>query len=215
MDLVFQNPSSETLSGTIMVALPDRASPCYLGMFLGRGSEAIQKVIDPGMLPGLLNPAPSLPDILLAPEISLSAKWETEQVVFDWGELRSAQVVEPVKGRKTYESVTRLRIDPALAEWAGSSTFSTRIFPIQPQSLKRIVFAYDQSLIPSDGKIVFPLPTLPKDVRNTRLIVHDVSTSFRKSSVWVGQTEVKPVRTQAGLMWAIDSSSPDRGVAFF
>ncbi len=170
IDLVFQNPSSETISGTLMVELPDRSSPCYLGMYSGSGVEAAPGTVDPGKLPALLNPTPTPPDILLTPEISLPGKWKTGQAELDWGELRSAQVVEPVKGRQVYEAVTRRRVDPALAEWTGSGIFTAKIFPIPPHSFKRIVFAYDQSLIPSEGRITLPLPALAEDVLNTRLI---------------------------------------------
>ena len=40
LDLVFRNPSDRQLAGTLMVALPNGASPCYLGMFQGGGSRA-------------------------------------------------------------------------------------------------------------------------------------------------------------------------------
>ena len=77
MDLVFQNPSSATLGGTLMVALPDRASPCYLGMFQGLGVEADPGIVAPDELPVFLNPEPVSPVVLLASEITLPATWDT------------------------------------------------------------------------------------------------------------------------------------------
>ncbi|WP_395830400.1 hypothetical protein [Archangium violaceum] len=46
-----------------------------------------------------------------------------------------------------YEDVVRRNVDPALLEWAGASTFSARVFPLPPKSLKRVVLAYEQTLL--------------------------------------------------------------------
>ena len=48
----------------------------------------------------------------------------------------------------------------ALLEWAGASTFSARVFPLPPKSLKRVVIAYEQTLL-FDGqrlRYTWPLP---------------------------------------------------------
>ena len=120
-DMVFANPSNRTLAGTLMIGLPDRASPCYLATFDGRGADS-------GAAEALLAPVPPGPEALLAQPIATQARWAG----VDWGAERAARVVEPVKGREVYEAVTRRRVDPALGEWAGSGTYSARIYPLAP-----------------------------------------------------------------------------------
>jgi hypothetical protein len=171
LDMVFRNPSSSQLAGTLMVALPDRASPCELGTFQGAGIEAIPEGADAALYGALITPAPSAPEALLGQDIELSTRWAAKDETVDWGTLRQAVVVEPVRGRQVYEEVTRARVDPALAEWSGSGSYSARIFPIPAGGLKRVVLAYDQTLVPSGGRILFPLPLPDSKAAIRRLTV--------------------------------------------
>ena len=58
--------------------------------------------------------------------------------------------------------IVRQQIDPALLEWSGANTFKARVFPIEPQGLKRMVLVYEHTL-PRDGdhlRYLFPFPGL-------------------------------------------------------
>ena len=194
MDLVFHNPSSGQVAGTLMIELPEGASPCYLGMYQGAGWE---KDMNELAKLKLLNPKSPAPKTLLQKEIRLGAAWQSEQLQADWGELRSARVVNPVQGREVYESITRQRIDPALAEWAGAGKFSTRIFPIPANGYKRVVFAYDRPVPSVEGRIIFPLPLPLESDERTRVTVyspltvsggHTIPAPFRDIRVVAGDT---------------------------
>jgi hypothetical protein len=179
MDLVFANPGESAVAGTLMISLPDRASPCALGTYQGGGLSDPAAVIaaapDDALARALLPPAPAEPDALLAATPSLPAGWKTEDRAVDWGALRAAVSVEPVQGRQVYETVTRARVDPALAEWTGTGSYSARIYPIPAKGLKRVVFAYDLTLVPSGGRILFPLPLPDGRAPARRLTVYDLS----------------------------------------
>lgn len=214
LDMVFRNPSSAVLAGTLMVSLPDRASPCALGMYQGGGLDAIGPSPEEGVLRGLLSPATGTSETLLGQSIELPGRWTAQERAVDWGTLRTAVVVEPVSGRQVYEAVTRARVDPALAEWAGSGSYSARIFPIPAGGLKRVVFAYDQTLVPSGGKILFPLPLPDGKAPVRRLTVHDLSGTATDSQILLNGKPAESSRAAGvGRLWQLQPD-PSSGALY-
>jgi hypothetical protein len=185
-DMVFANPSGSTLAGTLMIGLPDRASPCYLSTFDGAGA-----------LDALLPPDPPGPEALLARPLAVPARWAGA----DWGGERVARVVEPARGREVYEAVTRRRVDPALGEWAGSGTYSARIYPLPPGAYKRVVFAYDQTLPPAGGRIVLPLPEPAASAARRRITVHEVGGQLARASLAAGGAAIAPEQAGGARAW--------------
>ena len=61
-------------------------------------------------------------------------------------ELVEADIVEKQKARAIYEDILRRKKDPGLLEWSGGNLFKARVFPIEPQSEKRIRIQYTQVL---------------------------------------------------------------------
>ena len=77
------------------------------------------------------------------------------------GKPMEAELLAGDKARGIYEDIVRKLRDPALLEYAGRDLFKVRIFPIEPNSRKRITLSYSQ-LLKSDGGLVnfiFPLNT--------------------------------------------------------
>src|SRR5882762_2145936 len=72
-----------------------------------------------------------------------------------------AELLGADKARGIYEDIVRKLRDPALLEFAGGDLFKVRIFPIEPNSRKRITLAYSQWLKSDSGLVnfVFPLNT--------------------------------------------------------
>jgi predicted Zn-dependent protease len=60
--------------------------------------------------------------------------------------LVEADVVEKQRAREIYETILRERRDPGLLEWSGGNIFKARVFPIVPNSEKRITITYTQVL---------------------------------------------------------------------
>ncbi|HBP16951.1 MAG TPA: hypothetical protein DEA08_04030, partial [Planctomycetes bacterium] len=161
VDLVFQNPHPRRLQGTFFYPLPDGASPAAFGMFPGSA-----RVSDPKLLAQatLLPPLPKSVDPLrietFAPQALASS--QARELVPDWQPMQRARVVEQKRARQVYEEIVRQQIDPALLEWSGANTFKARVFPIEPQGLKRMVLVYEHTL-PRDGdhlRYLFPFPGL-------------------------------------------------------
>jgi Ca-activated chloride channel family protein len=74
------------------------------------------------------------------------------------GKQAEAEMLSADKARHIYEDIVRKLKDPALLEYAGRDIFKVRIFPIEPNSKKRITISYTQLLKSDDGLISYVLP---------------------------------------------------------
>src|SRR5208283_5773652 len=77
------------------------------------------------------------------------------------GKQVEAELLPADKARRIYEDIVSKLKDPALLEYAGRDVFKVRVFPIEPNSHKRITLSYSQ-VLPSDGGLVsdvYPLNT--------------------------------------------------------
>src|SRR6266487_1958425 len=74
------------------------------------------------------------------------------------GKTVDAELLPADKARGIYEDIVRKLRDPALLEYAGRDLFKVRIFPIEPNSRKRITLSYSQLLKSDSGLVNFVLP---------------------------------------------------------
>ncbi len=71
------------------------------------------------------------------------------------GELVEADIVEKQRAREIFEDILRRRKDPGLLEWSGGNLFKARVFPIEPQSEKRVRIRYTQTLPLQGSKLKY------------------------------------------------------------
>ena len=74
------------------------------------------------------------------------------------GKQVEAELLTADNARRIYEDIVRKMKDPALLEYSGRDLFKVRIFPIEPNSKKRITLSYSQLLKADDGLISYTLP---------------------------------------------------------
>jgi Ca-activated chloride channel homolog len=74
------------------------------------------------------------------------------------GKQVEAELLPAEKARRIYEDIVRKLKDPALLEYAGRDVFKVRIFPIEPNSKKRITISYTELLKADDGLVSYVLP---------------------------------------------------------
>jgi len=74
------------------------------------------------------------------------------------GKQVEAELLPADKARRIYEDIVRKLKDPALLEYAGRDVFKVRIFPIEPNSRKRITLSYTELLKADDGLVSYALP---------------------------------------------------------
>jgi hypothetical protein len=79
------------------------------------------------------------------------------------GKMRDASIVEKAKGRMTYESVIRQKIDPGLLEWTQGNNFRSRVYPIPAKGNKRIRVGFQQELLATGGSSLYFLPLMFKE----------------------------------------------------
>lgn len=89
-------------------------------------------------------------------EGQLNFPLENEQVVSRFamelnGKLREGVVVEKEKGRRTFETIVRKGVDPALLEMTKGNNFRARVYPIPMNGYKRIVVGYEEELDADDN----------------------------------------------------------------
>jgi Ca-activated chloride channel family protein len=73
------------------------------------------------------------------------------------GQQVQAELLSADKARAIYEDIVRKLKDPALLEYAGRDVFKVRVFPIEPNSRKRITLSYTQVLASDAGLISYVL----------------------------------------------------------
>jgi Ca-activated chloride channel family protein len=74
------------------------------------------------------------------------------------GKKAEAELLAADKARTIYEDIVRRAKDPALMEYSGRDLFKVRIFPIEPNSKKRITIRYTQLLKADSGLITYQVP---------------------------------------------------------
>ncbi len=74
------------------------------------------------------------------------------------GKMVEAELLGADKARHIYEDIVRRMRDPALLEYAGRDIFKVRIFPIEPNSRKRIHLSYTELLKSDNGLLTYNLP---------------------------------------------------------
>jgi Ca-activated chloride channel family protein len=74
------------------------------------------------------------------------------------GKMVQAELLDAEKARQIYEDIVRKMKDPALMEYAGRGAFKARIYPIEPNSTKKIKLRYSQVLKPDSGFCEYSYP---------------------------------------------------------
>lgn len=77
------------------------------------------------------------------------------------GKETNAELLDKEKAQKIYEDIVRKQLDPALLEYIGNGLYKVRVFPIEPNSEKRIKISYSELLSKDNGTIeyLYPLNT--------------------------------------------------------
>ena len=89
-----------------------------------------------------------LPDNVSITEFAM---WDGDKRLV--GEVRSKE-----EARRIYDNIVRSRRDPALLEYVGKNLFQASIFPIQPNSDKKIELSYSQILTGESGTVAYRYP---------------------------------------------------------
>jgi len=132
------------------------------------------------------------------------------------GVMMQAEMMDATKARQIYEDIVRRMKDPALLEYSGQDLFRLRIFPIEPNSEKRISITYTELLTKDNGtyEYLFPLNTKKYSAAPLQnvLIQVDVQASAPLKTLYSPTHEIdinrKDDRT-AKIVYESNAVSPD------
>jgi len=74
------------------------------------------------------------------------------------GKMTEAELLSADKAKGIYEEIVRKAKDPALLEYVGRDLLKVRIFPIEPNSTKKIEVSYAQVLKSDAGLVSYTIP---------------------------------------------------------
>jgi tetratricopeptide (TPR) repeat protein len=155
MDMFFYNDRNRQFEGTFQIRLPNGASPYFLAF-----GESVIQAESGGSV-----------DIPFENTEAVRGRgWTPEKIVKDraetWRGVKVAQIVAKDKAALAYRETVRRKADPALMEWSGAGIFSSRVFPLMPHKLHRIVIGYDLNLLQVGKDLEYKLD-LPANSSNT------------------------------------------------
>src|SRR6266481_797416 len=138
------------------------------------------------------------------------------------GKQAEAELLSADKARHIYEDIVRKLKDPALLEYAGRDIFKVRIFPIEPNSRKRITISYTQLLKSDDGLISYVLPLntekfSAKPIKNVSVHV-DLESKRSLKSIYSPSHAVEVKRrgsTSATVGYEASDVQPDADFALY
>ena len=138
------------------------------------------------------------------------------------GKQVEAELLSADKARRIYEDIVRKLKDPALLEYAGRDIFKVRIFPIEPNSKKRITLSYTELLKADDGLVSYVLPLntekfSAKPIRNVSVQV-DLETKRPLKSIYSPSHSVEVKRHGADRATAVYEATdvrPDTDFALY
>jgi Ca-activated chloride channel homolog len=138
------------------------------------------------------------------------------------GKQAEAELLAADKARHIYEDIVRKLKDPALLEYAGRDIFKVRIFPIEPNSRKRITISYTQLLKSDDGLISYVLPLntekfSAKPIKNVSVHV-DLESKRSLKSIYSPSHAVEVKRrgsTSATVGYEASDVQPDADFALY
>lgn len=138
------------------------------------------------------------------------------------GKQVEAELLSADKARKIYEDIVRRAKDPALLEYADRDVFKVRVFPIEPNSKKRIQISYTQVLKSDAGLVsyVYPLNTekfSSKPIKNVSVKV-ELSNERPLKSIYSPSHSVEIKRhgsNRATVGFEANNAHPDTDFALY
>ncbi len=138
------------------------------------------------------------------------------------GKQVEAELLGAEKARGLYDDIVRKLKDPALLEYAGQDIFKVHIFPIEPNSRKRISISYTELLKADNGLVGYVLPLntekfSAKPIKNVSIRV-ELESKRPLKSIYSPSHAVEVKRNGANRATAdyeISDAQPDADFALY
>jgi Ca-activated chloride channel family protein len=138
------------------------------------------------------------------------------------GKETEAELLDATKARKVYEDIVRKLIDPALLEYYGKGMFKARIFPIEPNSTKRVKISYKETLEKNNGTVGYTYPLNTEKFSSSLLdeasVEIAITTTTPLKNVYCPSHDAEVKRKnnkEAFIVYKTKNSKPDRDFTVF
>jgi Ca-activated chloride channel family protein len=138
------------------------------------------------------------------------------------GKETEAELLDAKKARGIYEDLVRRIIDPALLEYYGRGMFKARIFPIEPNSTKRVKISYKETLEKDNGTVGYTYPLNTEKFSAAPLKDVSVKVSLKTGgnlkSVYCPSHEAEVIRKnshEATVGYEAKDTRPDRDFSLY
>ncbi|MGE5671193.1 MAG: VIT domain-containing protein [Fibrobacterota bacterium] len=138
------------------------------------------------------------------------------------GKETEAELLDATKARKVYEDIVRKLIDPALLEYYGKGMFKARIFPIEPNSTKRVKISYKETLEKNNGTVGYTYPLNTEKFSSSLLdeasVEVAITTTTPLKNVYCPSHDAEVKRKnnkEASIVYKTKNSKPDRDFTVF
>jgi Ca-activated chloride channel homolog len=138
------------------------------------------------------------------------------------GKETEAELLDATKARKVYEDIVRKLIDPALLEYYGKGMFKARIFPIEPNSTKRVKISYKETLEKNNGTVGYTYPLNTEKFSSSMLdetsVEVSITTTTPLKNVYCPSHDAEVKRKnnkEASIVYKTKNSKPDRDFTVF
>jgi Ca-activated chloride channel family protein len=138
------------------------------------------------------------------------------------GKETEAELLDATKARKVYEDIVRKLIDPALLEYYGKGMFKARIFPIEPNSTKRVKISYKETLGKNNGTVGYTYPLNTEKFSSSMLdeasVEVSITTATPLKNVYCPSHDAEVKRKnnkEASIVYKTKNSRPDRDFTVF
>jgi tetratricopeptide (TPR) repeat protein len=195
MDCLYHNDTGRQLEGTFQMRLPDGASPCYLAF--GNTTYSAREVA--------AGRAGVLERNAAGQGFSPEEAIEVRRGSSGWDRPIEARMVPREKAGLAYRETVHRRVDPAIMEWSGAGVFSTRVYPLLPHRISRVVVGYDLDLTPAGNDLELRLD-LPAGVAS-RIVDLDVAAP-RGMRVTV-EPETRPLAAPGRELFRVENPKAD------
>lgn len=143
IDTFYFNDTDKQYEGTFKLRLPEGANPYFFAF----GEMVLTADID--------FKSPIFMDQKAAAKMGVTPDDIMKARKDSWTAPREARMVPREKAAYAYHETVRKQIDPALMEWSGAGIFTSRVFPLLPKKLHRIVIGYEVDLLPVGNNLEY------------------------------------------------------------
>jgi len=120
------------------------------------------------------------------------------------GRMMEGEITDRASAEKAYRNIVDMMLDPAILTWEQGQTFKLRVFPIEPESTKKVELRYVSPLRREGAAWRWAYPTAAADMQTT---LPELTVDFQGRRVLTAK-DFKPGQDVVATLPASESPAP-------